>query len=643
MKALSKSLIILFFISVSTAINAELLVLSYHNVDGGSSTELNTEAMAVTNKALTEQFSWLQANGYHVININELIAANQGKKTLPEKAVLLTFDDGYQGMYQQVFPLLKLFNYPAVLALMGKWLETPEGESVAYGRTAMPREYFLNWKQIREMSDSGLVEIASHSYDLHHGVLANPQGNVQPSAVTFKYDAKQNQYEDDSSYRTRIHADLSRNVELIKQKTGKAPRVMVWPYGAYNQVTINIANQLGMPITMSLDEGHTDINNLSNVHRVLVGNRSDIADFAWLINDHIKQTIDPVRVVHVDLDYVYDPDLKQQESNLGLLLDRIKAMGISTVYLQAFADPDGDGNANSLYFPNRHLPMRADLFNRVAWQLRTRANVEVYAWMPVLSYDLPEGHPLSKHRVQATPARKQEDYRRFSPFSKDALNFVGDIYEDLAKHASFRGLIFHDDAYLNDHEDSSIWATKVYEKMRLPSDIKVIQRDPELFKRWTSMKNEALAKWTDSLTERASLYQSNIKTARNMYASVIMEPESEDWFAQSMEVFLNHYDYTAVMAMPYMEKAENPEAWLKQLVKHVANYPGALNRTVFELQSVNWHEKKPLPTERLAQHMRILLQSGAMHFGYYPDDFIQGLPSLEIIRPAISLTTAPRE
>ena len=64
-----------------------------------------------------------------------------------------------------------------------------------------------------------------------------------------------------------------------------------------------------------------------------------------------------MRVVHVDLDNVYDPDPAQQEINLGKLIQRMSDMGANTVFLQAFADPKGDGLVHSLYFPNRHLPM----------------------------------------------------------------------------------------------------------------------------------------------------------------------------------------------------------------------------------------------------------------------------------------------
>jgi len=643
---LIRSFMLFVLVACATTARAELIVLSYHNVEDVPGNELGTDSLSVSSTELAKQFSWLKEHGYQVVSIDDILAAKNHIRPLPEKAVLLTFDDGYLGFYERAFPLLKLFDYPAVLALMGKWLEISPEKSVMYGTRPVQRDYFLHWQQIREMVSSGLVEVASHSHDLHHGVLGNPQGNQQPAAITRIYNAKTGRYENETEYRQRIRSDLAHSIETISNNAGQRPRVLVWPYGAYNQVTIDIARELGMPITVSLDLGKNTIENLDNVRRVLVGNRSDLADFVWLITNNIKPAFRPVRVMHVDLDYVYDLNPQQQEKNLGLLLDRVKQMGVNTVYLQAFADPDGDGNANSLYFPNRHLPVRADLFNRVAWQLRTRTGVEVFGWLPVLAYDIPAGHPLAKARVKASPLRNkdEEDYRRLSPFNDEALQFVGDIYEDLAKHSYIAGLIFHDDAYLNDREDASAEALKVYSnEWGLSNSIDAIRQDPAQFKKWTQLKTEALADWTDSLTERARKYRSPIKTARNLYAGVIMQPESADWLAQSLDVFLDRYDYTAVMAMPYMEGAKDPERWLRQLVAKVAAVPGALEKTVFELQSVDWRKQKSLDSALLASHVKLLLHNGAANFGYYPDDFIQGQPHIDAIRPVISLTTVVEE
>ncbi len=644
---IQRTLLAMFLLlSCAMPASAELLVLSYHESSHAPGRDKDFKAMSLETSVLAAQFSWLKEHGYVAVDIDDLLAAQKGERPLPEKAVLLSFDDGYRGMYEQVLPLLRAFDYRAVMAVVGSWLETPEDEDVMYGTDPVSRDYFLHWQQIREMVNSGYVEVASHSYDLHRGVLANPQGNTQPAAVTAAYNASTGRYESDEQYRQRIRRDLQRNSDLIARKIGQRPRVMVWPYGAYNRVTIDIAREVGMPVTMSLESDKVDIQNLGSVGRLLIGHGTTLTDFVWQVNNHIKPRIKPVRVVHLDLDYVYDPDPKQQEANLGKLLDRVKALGVNTVYLQAYADPDGDGTADALYFPNRHLPMRADLFNRVSWQLRTRVGVQVYAWLPVLAYDLPEDHPLAKARVIASPARKPgtEDYRRLSPFNPQALRFVGDIYEDLARQAPLDGLIFHDDAYLSDHEDASEWAIKIYrDNWKLPADIDAIRADPGLFKRWTLRKTKTLAQWTDALAERARLYRPDLKTARNMYATVIMNPRAEAWFAQSLDVFLGHYDYVALMAMPYMEQAKDPQAWLATLVARVAETPGALGKTVFELQSMDWRKKVPIDGSVLAKQMRLLLRHGVQNFGYYPDDFIQGRPSLEAVRPVISLAPIPKE
>jgi hypothetical protein len=89
-----------------------------------------------------------------------------------------------------------------------------------------------------------------------------------------------------------------------------------------------------------------------------------------------------------------------------MLLERIKTLDVTQVWLQAFADPGGSNVAAAVYFPNRHLPMRADLFSRVAWQLRTRCGVEVYAWLPVLAWQLPDAAMQAGYRYSPGPARK---------------------------------------------------------------------------------------------------------------------------------------------------------------------------------------------------------------------------------------------
>ena len=617
-------------------------VLSYHDVQ--EDVRVTPDVFAVDTAQLVSQFAWLKENGFHVISVDDVIAAREGKRALPDKAVLLTFDDGYRSAYTRVFPLLKLFNYHAVIALSGHWLDAPAGKTVEYEGREVPRSRFLSWEQATEMAASGLVEIASHSYDLHRGIPANPQGNMMPSAVTYRFDAAGG-YEDERAHAMRIRADLARNSALIKAKTGHAPRVMVWPFGRDSGQAIEIARELGMPVAMNLDGGANDVKgDLSRIRRDVITNNPALNDFITLAGRNPLPV--PQRVVHVDLDYVYDADARQQQANLDRLVDRVRALHVTSVYLQAYSDPDGNGQADSVYFPNRHLPMRADLFSYVAWQLHTRALVEVYAWMPVLAFELPSKNAIAELTVHsADPAAPASGtrYRRLTPFSAEVRDTIGEIYEDLARHARIDGLLFHDDATLDDFEDASPAAQEAYAAWGMPASIEAIRADPPLLEQWTQRKTAALISFTGELVQRVRRYQGSIKTARNLYARPVMEPQSQVHFAQSLPDFLAAYDYAALMAMPLLEGATKPDAWFAALVRNVGAQPGGLAKTVFELQSVDWTTRKPVLAATLAAQLQRLQRLGAVNLGYYPDDFIADRPALATIKPALSTQNFPRK
>ncbi|HEX7813296.1 MAG TPA: poly-beta-1,6-N-acetyl-D-glucosamine N-deacetylase PgaB [Burkholderiales bacterium] len=615
-------------------------VLCYHDVR--EDVRVNPDPFAVDAAQLVSQFAWLKENGYHVIGMDDVIAAREGRKPLPDKAVMLTFDDGYRSVYTRVYPLLRLFNYPAVIALSGHWLDAPAGKTVEYDGRQVPRENFLSWEQIREMTASGLVEIASHSYDLHRGVIANPQGNIVPSAVTYRYE--NGAYEEERAHRERVQSDLARNSALIKSRTGRAPRVMVWPYGRDSGDLIEVAGTLGMPYAMNLAGGNNKPDgDVARIQRDLIVHNPPLADFISLIQKGPRP--EPQRVVHVDLDYVFDKDAGQLQKNLDALVDRVRALRVTTVYLQAYSDPDGNGQASALYFPNRHLPVRADLFSHVAWQLHTRALADVYAWMPVLAFELPSGNPVAELVVQSADpdAPASGRYRRLSPFSAEVRDIIGEIYEDLARQARIDGLLFHDDATLDDFEDVSLSGKQALAEWGLPLTAEAIRSDPVLLDSWTARKSEALIEFTHELAGRVRKYQGTFKTARNLYALPVMEPQTQVRFAQSLPGFLAAYDYTAVMAMPFMEGAEKPDLWLDGLVRKVAAAPEGLAKTVFELQSMDWKTRTPVPAATLAAQLRRLQLLGALNIGYYPDDFIADRPALAVIKAALSVQTFPRK
>lgn len=593
-----------------------LLVLSYHDIRDDVAPKGDADRFAVSTRNFAMHLDWLRAQGYTAVSTQQVIDARAGRARLPDKAVLLTFDDGLRSTYTHAFPLLRAYRMPALVAVTTSWID--RDVRVPYGPRDFTRDDFLTWAQLREMRESGVFEIASHSHALHEGIPGNPQGNAMPAAITRRWTPAG--YEPEAAWRARVAADLDASVAAIRSGTGAAPRVMVWPYAAYNDAANALAAERGMGLSFSL-EGRaleldlaqqgvdsSDNTDLRSLARLLLFNNPDVRDLAHELRRDITRT--GLRAIQVDLDYVYDADPAQAERNLGVLVERIKQIGPSHVFLQAFADPDGDGAADATYFPNRHLPMRADLFNRAAWQLQTRAGVRVFAWMPVLGWKPADGAQAPRMLTAEDP----NDIPRLDPTDPRTRAWVGDLYEDLGIAAPFTGLLFHDDAYLRESEATALPA---------------------------AARTQSLIALTHALRDRAERWRPRLVTVRNLFAQPVLEPASEAWFAQRLDAFNAAYDYTALMAMPYMEQAPDPTRWLDRVVTRVAAAPQGLQRTLFELQAVDWRGDRAVPADVLKAQSRRLVARGVRHLGYYPDRFLDDVPPLGAAREAMSVREFP--
>lgn len=617
----------------------EWVAVSWHDVRDQVARDFDPDVFAVSTEELAAQFEWLRRHGWQPVSLQQLIDAHQGRTPLPPRAVLLTFDDGLASLYTRVFPLLRAYGYPAVAAITTSWLETAAaGGTIDYEGEARDASGFVSWDQLREMLGSGLVEIASHTHDLHRGIRANPQGNEQPAVTTLAWLDDQRRYETDAERARRLREDLAHSAAIIERETGQLPRAIAWPYGEYDALAEAIAAELGMHVSFGLTTGVNLGNSLQGLNRLLITGNPEIERFT--INLPQQPTRRIVRAAQVDLDYVYDSDSDQQERNLDALIERMHALEITTVFLQAFADPDGSGTARALYFPNRHLPVRADLFNRVAWQLRTRAGVEVFAWLPVLAFapadnGLAEALAVRRWLPEGGMEPARFDHLRLSPFLPDARGLIGDIYEDLARHAHVAGILFHDDAFLAADEDASacLPGASWPGGRTLPAPCE--QLSP-------ADKTAALVDFTTGLAERVRRHRPAVRAARSLYARAVFDPGSEARFSQSLPAFLAAYDHPVLMAMPGLDAVEgDPLPWLESLRMAVAAEPGGLEATVFQLQAKNWREDRWLDAATLRRQLRMLARGGALNLAYYPDDFLREQPAREALFQGLSNRTFP--
>lgn len=124
---------------------------------------------------------WLADNGYTTIVMADLIAYVRDGTPLPEKPIILSFDDGYYNNYVYVLPLLQQYSGAHRPLALGRntddFTEWPS-ESIDYAH--------VTWDQLNEMLDTGLVEVQNHSYNLHactserHGCIQNPVSRTRP-------------------------------------------------------------------------------------------------------------------------------------------------------------------------------------------------------------------------------------------------------------------------------------------------------------------------------------------------------------------------------------------------------------------------------------------------------------------------------
>ena len=135
--------------------------IMYHNVLPDGSEGLGEYVVSASE--LEGDLQLLKEAGYEGVTPEELFDFVRGVGTLPEKPVLLTFDDGFESMEQVVLPLLQKYSFKATAAIVGEYTDLYSGDvpkALSYSH--------LSWEQCRELADSGLVEIANHTYGFHH-------------------------------------------------------------------------------------------------------------------------------------------------------------------------------------------------------------------------------------------------------------------------------------------------------------------------------------------------------------------------------------------------------------------------------------------------------------------------------------------
>lgn len=194
----------------------------------------------ISPKLFERDLKYIKQKGYTPVFMKDVIAYVEDGDDLPEKPIVLSFDDGYFNNYYYAHPLLEKYNAKAVISIVGKM-----SDEFSSHHDENPSYAHVTWDHILDMHLSGYWEIQNHSYNCHTYEKRN--GVSQVSTETYK------------DYAQFLMSDLGYLQDKIAYVTGVAPNTFTYPFGAFSDNTDEIIRQMGFKATLSCTEGVSTI------------------------------------------------------------------------------------------------------------------------------------------------------------------------------------------------------------------------------------------------------------------------------------------------------------------------------------------------------------------------------------------------
>jgi peptidoglycan/xylan/chitin deacetylase (PgdA/CDA1 family) len=180
-------------------------ILVYHNLAPQAKGR-----MVLATGAFQQQMRYLKSEGYRVIGLRDFVEATSQRRQLPQRSVVLTFDDGYRSFREHAYPVLKELGFTATLFVYLDY--------VGAGRNA------LSWKDLRELAAEGF-DVQAHS-KTHADLRRTPT-------------------ETDAQYAQRMQAELAAPLARFQRELGRPATALAYPYGAADDEVARRTGQAG--------------------------------------------------------------------------------------------------------------------------------------------------------------------------------------------------------------------------------------------------------------------------------------------------------------------------------------------------------------------------------------------------------------
>jgi peptidoglycan/xylan/chitin deacetylase (PgdA/CDA1 family) len=200
--------------------------------------------LSTTPDTFRQQMAYLRDNGFTTIDLYDLTMAITGQTELPEKPVLITFDDGYLDNYESAFPILREYGFEGTFFIVSEFVDRG-------------REGYMTWPMIEEMAAAG------HRIEPHSRTHPDLVGKTHEELVW----------------------EILGSLETITAHIGYQPRYFCYPGGAYDETTIKMLQELDFwgAVTTANGSWH-GFDNRYEWRRLRLHNDTTMHDFVRLLD-----------------------------------------------------------------------------------------------------------------------------------------------------------------------------------------------------------------------------------------------------------------------------------------------------------------------------------------------------------------------
>ena len=209
-------------------------ILMYHHLSE------NPGGYNIRPESFRRHMELLWENGYETVTFDDLIAFTEKGTPLPEKSVIITFDDGYTSNYEFAFPVLREYGFKATIFTIG----CSVGHERYYKDTTFEMTPHFGKQEIDEMLASGLISVESHTYDMHQWPPFETDPVIRPNILPLEGESEQ-------AYVDALSEDVRKQAQLFESLGMEPSNILAFPSGEHCMLANVVLKAYGYKVTVT--------------------------------------------------------------------------------------------------------------------------------------------------------------------------------------------------------------------------------------------------------------------------------------------------------------------------------------------------------------------------------------------------------